>query len=88
MNKDVIARSSVLLDDWRNIPKQSDIKKSSVETYDKRQQVFDLFLKGANNMVLFAYSRKMHALKWVNEEEKCFSFPCDMVFQISLCFML
>ena len=63
MNKDVIARSSVLLDDGQNIPKQSDIKKSSVETYDKTQQVFDLFLKGTNNMVFFAYSRKVHALK-------------------------
>ena len=63
MNKDLIARSSVLLDDGRNIPKQSDIKKSIVETYDKRQQVFDLFLKGTNNMVFFALSRKVHALR-------------------------
>ena len=37
----------------QNIPKQSDMKKSSVETYDKKQ-VFDLFLKGANIMVFFA----------------------------------
>ena len=44
--------SSVSLQDGQNIPKQSDIKKSSVETYDKKQ-VFDLFLKGANNMVFF-----------------------------------
>ena len=50
--------SSVSLEDGQNIPKQSDIKKSSVETYDKKQ-VFDLFLKGANNMVFFAYSRKL-----------------------------
>ena len=35
----------------------SDIKKSSVETYDKKQ-VFDLFLKGAINMLFFVYSRK------------------------------
>ena len=71
MKKVVIARSSVLLDDGRNIPKQSDINKSSVETYDKKQQVFDLFLKGANNMVFLAYSQKVHAL-------------CDMMFEISL----
>ena len=49
--------SSVSLEDGQNIPKQSDIKKSSVETYDKKW-VFDLFLKGANNMVFFAYRRK------------------------------
>ena len=54
MNKDVIAHSfGVLLDNGRNIPKQSDIKKSSVETYDKKH-VFDICLKGANNMVFFA----------------------------------
>ena len=35
----------------------SDIKKSSFETYDKKQ-VFDLFLKGAINILFFAYSRK------------------------------
>ena len=29
----------------------------------------------------------MH-LSEVNEEEKCFSFPCDMMFEISLYFML
>ena len=40
------------------------MKKSSVETYDKKQ-VFDLFLKGANIMV---------KLRRVNEEEECFSF--------------
>ena len=74
MNKDVITRSSVLLDDGRNILKQSDIKKSSVETYDKRQQVFDLFLKGANNMVFFAYSWKMHALKWSKRRRKMLLF--------------
>ena len=45
------------LEDGQNIPKQSDMKKSNVETYDKKQ-VFDLFLKGANIMVFFAYSRK------------------------------
>ena len=47
--------SSVSLEDGQNIPKQSDIKNSSVETNDKKQ-VFDLFLKGANNMVFVAYS--------------------------------
>ena len=73
MNKVVIARSSVLLDDGRNIPKQSDIKKSSVETYDKKQ-VFDLFLKGANNMVFFAYSQKVHALKWGKRRRKMLFF--------------
>ena len=45
------------MEDGQNIPKQSEIKNSSVETYDKKQ-VFDLFLKAANNMVFFAYSRK------------------------------
>ena len=42
LNKDVIACSSVSLEDGRNIPKQRDI--SSVETYDKKQ-VFDLFFE-------------------------------------------
>ena len=46
--------SSVSLDDGRNIPKQSRIKKSSVD----RKQVFDLFLEGAHNMAPFVYSRK------------------------------
>ena len=51
------ACSSVSLEDGQNTPKQSDMKKSSVETYEKKH-VFDLFLKGANIMVFFAYSRK------------------------------
>ena len=42
MNKDVIACSSVSLEDGRNIPKQRDI--SSVETYDQKQ-VFDSFFE-------------------------------------------
>ena len=42
MNIDVIACSSVSLEDGRNIPKQRDI--SSVETYDQKQ-VFDSFFE-------------------------------------------
>ena len=42
VNKDVIACSSVSLEDGRNIPKQRDI--SSVETYDQKQ-VFDSFFE-------------------------------------------
>ena len=53
---------------------QSNIKKLSVETYDKKQQVFDLFLKGANNMIFFAYSQKVHALKWGKRRRKMLFF--------------
>ena len=41
------------------------------------KNVCDLFLKEANNMVLFAYSQHTHQ---VNEEEECFSFSCNMMF--------
>ena len=43
VKKDVIACSSVSQEDGRNIPKQSDIKKSSVKTYDKRQDSVGLY---------------------------------------------
>ena len=43
VKKDVIACSSVSLEDGQNIPKQSDIKKSSVKTYDKRQDSVGLY---------------------------------------------
>ena len=48
-----------------------------------KKQVFDLCLKGANNMVFFAYSRHTHR---VNEEEECFSFSCSVMFSINLSF--
>ena len=57
MEKDVTACSSASLEDGRNILKQSDIKKSSVKTYDKRQDSVGLyFWKGANNTVFFVQS--------------------------------
>ena len=43
MKKDVIACSSVSLKNGQNIPKQSDLKKSSVKTYDKRQDSVGLY---------------------------------------------
>lgn len=43
VKKDVIACSSISQEDGRNIPKQSDIKKSSVKTYDKRQDSVGLY---------------------------------------------